>query len=151
MQTFLPYDDFKACAKVLDPVRGRKQIIEAKQIILVLLGGSFVEYRGQRIKVSDGGLPHHPVVDMWRGHELELALYGIAFHDEFGGNGYRAARFLFDEMVRIVGDGQVVMPRWMGDPDFHSAHRAMLLKKDAEFYGDHGWTDTAEDYIWPKA
>jgi len=42
------------------------------------------------------------------------------------------------------------MPPWLGDDDFHSSHRANLLRKDSEHYGEFGWQeDSSLPYVWP--
>jgi hypothetical protein len=43
-----------------------------------------------------------------------------------------------------------VDPSWLGDPQFHAAHRSNLLRKDPEYYGKFGWTEPDDlEYPWP--
>jgi hypothetical protein len=59
LQTFLPYLDFVACARVLDSRRLGKQRVEALQILRALL-------------VPEYGWRHHPAVLMWKGYPEAL-------------------------------------------------------------------------------
>jgi hypothetical protein len=37
----------------------------------------------------------------------------------------------------------------LGNEEFHSSHRANLLRKDFECYTKQGWTDNPDDpYVW---
>jgi hypothetical protein len=37
----------------------------------------------------------------------------------------------------------------LGTEEFHSSHRANLLRKDSEYYSKHGWTEDPNDpYVW---
>ena len=62
MQTFLPYPDYAASAKVLDRQRLGKQRVENLQIIKALLDPTY-------------GWQNHPAVKMWRGHIISCLLY----------------------------------------------------------------------------
>jgi hypothetical protein len=62
MQTFLPYPDFEATARVLDWRRLGKQRVECMQILNALHGTS-------------KGWVNHPAVRMWRGYEDALETY----------------------------------------------------------------------------
>lgn len=49
-----------------------------------------------------------------------------------------------------VIEGDVVMPPWMGDTDFHASHRSNLLKKNIEYYSRWGWQEPHDlEYVWP--
>src|SRR5512137_3071828 len=132
MQTFLPYPDFAATAKVLDYGRLGKQRVEARQIIETLIGVS-------------KGWSHHPAVKMWRGHEAALALYLKAIIDDWVSRGYRNEA----QVVHVLDDGHVAvhfggrpgivlgscsgpiaMPSWLGNEAFHASHRSNLLRKN---------------------
>ena len=46
-------------------------------------------------------------------------------------------------------EGEFVLPYWLGNEEFHSSHRANLLRKDSEYYSKHGWTEDPNDpYVW---
>ena len=43
----------------------------------------------------------------------------------------------------------IVYPWWLGG-EIHTTHRAALLHKDPEFYGEYEWTESPElNYHWP--
>lgn len=76
MQTFLPFEDFTECAKVLDYRRLGKQRIESCQILNTLAGNS-------------KGWINHPAVKMWRGYENVLIKYNLAICKEWVAKGYK--------------------------------------------------------------
>lgn len=42
------------------------------------------------------------------------------------------------------------LPTWLGNEDFHAAHRSNLLRKDHVWYGIFGWTEPDDlPYVWP--
>jgi len=129
MQTFLPYPDFHASARVLDYRRLGKQRVEARQI-------------GKAIR-DGGGWSKHPAVTMWRGYENALIQYGNVMIQEWMRRGYK-------NTMEIIAIESCVMPPWMGDEAFHASHRGNLLRKDRAWYGRYGWTENADlPYIWP--
>lgn len=134
MQTFLPYPSFSASAAALDYRRLGKQRVEAWQILMSLLGK------------ADWPSPNHPGVKMWKGHLAALCTYGTAICEEWIRRGYR------DSMLeRFACSEPVQAPAWLGDPEFHAAHRSNLLRKDPVHYGRLGWTEPADmPYVWPK-
>lgn len=141
MQTFLPHADFTRTARCLDNKRLGKQRVEAKQILLALERGS-------------GGWIHHPAVKMWKGHNHALVEYGIAISLEWLNRGFKDTLlnwFHNKHLDMLFND--VTFPSWLGREDIHSSHRARLLDKDPEWYGQFGWTETPrtqeQGYIWP--
>src|SRR3954471_18110132 len=76
MQTFLPYPDFTATARVLDPRRLGKQRVEALQVLRALT-------------VPGYGWRHHPGGGMWRGYEEALTRYGLEICREWCALGHR--------------------------------------------------------------
>jgi Pyrimidine dimer DNA glycosylase len=148
MQTFLPYPDFAACARVLDTRRLGKQRVEALQIVRALL-------------VPDYGWRHHPAVLMWKGHPEALGRYGIEVCGEWRARGFAdtcqpkilAHLGLLDvELVRgqeeLAAAG--ALPPWLGDAALHRSHQSALLRKDPEFYGPR-FPGVPDDlpYVWP--
>lgn len=139
MQTFLPYPEFAASARVLDRQRLGKQRLEALHVLRLLLGHG----RGP-------GWRSHPVVAMWRGHENALALYGMAICSEWRRRGYADAQL---PLFRAAFDPERTLrpPPWLGVPELHASHRANLLRKDPAFYGRYGWDeDPSLPYLWPS-
>jgi len=70
---------------------------------------------------------------MWRGYEEALAAYGAPSAG----------------VVRLL-DRLGLVPPWLGDEDFHRAHRSSLLRKDPDRYGPE-FGDVPPDlpYVWP--
>ncbi|HEX5858750.1 MAG TPA: MSMEG_6728 family protein [Microbacterium sp.] len=142
MQTFLPFPSFAESAGALDPARLGKQRVETLQ----LLRANTIPTYGWR---------HHPAAKMWRGYLPALVSYGLAMTDAWTAMGrpdtVRPQLLEFAPEVDGVPQDQLEVPSWLGDPDFHLAHRSNLLRKDHVFYGPK-FGDIPDDlpYIWPK-
>ncbi|MCO6000035.1 MSMEG_6728 family protein [Actinoallomurus rhizosphaericola] len=149
MQTFLPYADFAATARVLDQRRLGKQRVEALQVL-----------RG--LTVPGYGWRHHPAVRMWAGYEEALTCYGLAICREWCSTGRRdtCAVSLSTELreARLIPAARDqaelaeagALPPWLGDPDFHRSHQSSLLRKDPGHYAQF-FPDVPDDlpYVWP--
>ncbi|MFQ3578873.1 MAG: pyrimidine dimer DNA glycosylase/endonuclease V [Bacteroidales bacterium] len=137
MQTFLPYPDFQKSAKILDKRRVWKQVVEAKQILDVLLS-----------KKQRGAWVNHPATRMWRGYEGALIKYYNIFYIEC--LIYRNIRI---KKLKIKIPHNVVYPPWLGDERVHSSHRGRLLNKYPEYYSQFGWNEEPipqnQGYFWP--
>lgn len=137
MQTFLPYANFADSAACLDRQRLGKQRVEAKQILMTLEG----KVRGWR---------SHPAVRMWQGYADVLALYGWTVCTEWRRRGYiDTLRPYFGERVPKQ---DFAVPAWLGNEEFHLAHRANLVRKLPEWYGKL-WPDVgpSDEYVWPES
>lgn len=136
MQTFLPYPDLAASAKVLDMRRLGKQRVEVLQILATLCE----DRKGWR---------NHPAVRMWRGFEPALARYGDAVCAEWTGRGYRdTCQAKMRGFVPAEADGE--LPPWFGDAALHASHRSNLLRKDGQWYGKFNWHEGPDlPYVWP--
>ncbi len=134
MQTFLPYPDYRQSAAVLDSKR---------------LGNQF--YR-EGLTLLRGKWANHPASRMWHGHRGSLALYLLCCATELASRGWFYPDHV-QEVIDAMKDCEVcelTAPDWLGDPDFHAAHRSNLLRKDPEWYGQFGWTEPDDlPYIWP--
>lgn len=131
MQTFLPYPAFDKCAEVLDRQRLGKQRVEAMQIIRTLLGETH-------------GWTRHPAVLMWAEYIGALKVYYNCMLFEWARRGYQNIK-----LQPVVQDCFLV-PRWLGNEALHASHRAALLAKNPEWYGQFEWTEKPEiNYIWP--
>jgi Pyrimidine dimer DNA glycosylase len=148
MQTFLPYPDFTASARVLDTRRLGKQRVEALQVVRALLR-------------PDYGWRNHPAVLMWRGYEEALGRYGIEICRAWRARGFadtceQKIRADLDRFGIGLVRGQDelaaagALPPWLGDGALHRSHRSALLRKDPEQYGPtfHGLPDDLP-YVWP--
>lgn len=149
MQTFLPHPEFERSARVLDPRRLGKQRVEALQLLNALT-------------VPGHGYRNHPAAKMWTGHEEALVRYALTVCAVWGELGFRdtvattvtghlrdrlgIAKVRTERALARAGD----LPPWIGDEQFHRAHRSNLLRKDPEHYRQH-FPDVPDDleYIWP--
>jgi hypothetical protein len=132
MQTFLPYQDFKKSFKVLDWRRLGKQRVEAHQILNVLLE-----------RTDTKGWRNHPITRMWDGYEPALQHYFNLCVEEWMERGYNNT-MKFEPITE-----EIIYPHWLGDFEFHSSHRANLLRKDYEYYSQFGWKDNSTNpYTW---
>jgi hypothetical protein len=146
MQTFLPYPSYTKSAQVLDRQRLGKQRLENHQLLRALLD-------------PEAGYKNHPATKMWRGHELALAAYHRAivyeWHDIRGYKDTMGAKVaqLITDFADSIPDPAASRrdPGWLGNPEFHRAHRSNLIRKDPEFYvpifGDRIPPDL--EYVWP--
>jgi len=132
MQTFLPYESFSQSAKVLDWRRLGKQRVEGMQIINAI-GNP-----------KQKGWKNHPIVIMWTPYVESLKYYTNTIIDEWITRGYNNNMEIYE-----LNFLKIKFPHWMGDERFHSSHRANLLRKDSEWYGQYGWTENSESpYVW---
>lgn len=137
MQTFVPLGaDFAGNARVLDRQRLGKQRVEGLQILNTLCGVS-------------NGWRSHPIVKMWDGYENALIDYVVAMCDEWTSRGYkdtcRGKVLAFRERL----SSQVVLPEWLHDSGVQESHRANLVRKLPEHYGQF-WPDVDPtlEYKW---
>ena len=133
MQTFLPYPDFKKSLESLDNKRLGKQRVETYQLIAGLEGR--LTLTG---KAYSKGRINHPISQMFRNNIPALKQYLNDSIDVW------VARGKNNTMKKEVITEEIVMPVWFGDETFHKSHRANLLRKDAIYYGAHGWVDNSE-------
>jgi hypothetical protein len=115
MQTFLPYPNFLASAKLLDKRRCFKQVVEAKQILDILQNKS-------------SGWKNHPIVKMWNDYDGALIEYYNTFYEYCKSN----HKIKFQKMQFIYGPIFFNKPQWVGNEKFHYSHRANLLRKATE-------------------
>lgn len=148
MQTFLPYDNFAASAEVIDNDRlGNQCYRECTTLFRILTEG------------RTGGWSTHPACLMWRGYEGALAEYSKALAIEMGRrtktDGSPKWRPEVVQRWSTFWHLQAKLyksplPPWLGDEQFHLAHRSNLLRKMPEHYRQF-WPDERDDlpYIWP--
>lgn len=142
MQTFLPHPSFGYSASVLDDKRLGKQRVETLQIMSAL--------------VENKGWVHHPATKMWQGYEFSLLKYQYAICYEwyiFRGYADTCLRKTIDLFYSkpYLRDNRAD-PWWLGNPDFHAAHRSNLIHKDPDHYGPifSGFeTPLDMEYVWP--
>lgn len=171
LQTFLPYADYDESARVLDNKRLFKQAVEALQIMQAMTQRRLVsQYQGQGPRGGTKWLPlpedqwyiehrrvgwgNHPATRMWVGAGFELLQYQDAICAEVrrrgrdDGNLVKKIDLVFIDAVDYMEMNGT--PKWYGVPGFHESHRANLLHKDPEHYGQFGWTEEPQEgYLWP--
>lgn len=144
MQTFLPYENFRKSAEVLDGRRLGKQRSESIILMKTLLG----------MYEKGGGWPNHPATKMWKGHERSLLEYSVEICLEWQRRGNKDKCL---EWFCSVAERQGWLknqthspPRWLGWEKFHRSHRSNLLRKMPEHYRTY-WPDEPDDlpYVWP--
>jgi len=148
VQTFLPYPDFAATARVLDPKRLGKQRVEVIQVVRALTRAHY-------------GWQRHPAVLMWKGYEEALGRYGMEIVREWTSLGFGdtcgptiradlAAAGVPELRSQAELAAAHALPDWLGDKALHRSHRSALLRKDPDWYGSR-FTDVPDDldYVWP--
>lgn len=148
MQTFLPLPDIHQTMTVLDYRRLGKQRVEAFQLLCALGDRWALHRRVEQGKppLKRNGWASHPAALMWRGHNDALKFYMNACIDAWVARGYN------NTMVHAPLGYTPNMPDWFGDEAFHASHRSNLLRKDAEWYGQFGWSEPDDlEYVWPDA
>jgi len=149
VQTFLPYADFGATARVLDKRRLGKQRVETIQVLRALT-------------VAGYGWRHHPAAKMWAGYEEALVRYGLDICAVWCdlGNADTCSGTLVADLTRGTGLSSPrvqpdlaaagELPPWLGDPAFHRSHQSALVRKDAAHYRPI-FNDVPDDlpYVWP--
>ena len=124
MRILLPYPDFAASARALDPLRLGQQRLDAALLLAAL---------------EDGGpFSTHPEAQRWRGYEEALRAYLAAVVEEGVRRGYRRRTWLRPSAVGYP------LPPWLGDEALHASHRSYLLREDPERYGRFGWKDLSD-------
>lgn len=157
MQVFIPFADLHETARVLDPKRLNKQLVETDQILRAILRLTIAP-DGAVVPREPRGWVNHPAVRAWREAPYGLLIHSQALMQERYRRGLKHGHKSYDNMVAIINHAGVArwgatLPSWWGREDIHSSHRARLLDKDPEWYGQFGWTETprseAEGYVWP--
>jgi hypothetical protein len=139
LQTFLPYADFNLSAQMLDVKRLGKQRLETMQILKALTN-------------PDYGWQHHPATQMWRGHGKLLVSYGVAICNHWRSYGYKDTCLEKIEALDVFDESEQASPWWLGKPELHASHRAMLFRKDPVSYQRLANTFSRDitDYFWPR-
>jgi hypothetical protein len=141
MNTFLPYPNYLATAKVLDRARLGKQRVEGYQILRILLG-------------LTNGWKNHPAVKMWRGYEYQLVRYVHDICWEWSQRGYKDT--VGEKVAKLYIERRIfeqppTEPPWLRDWAFHLSHQSNLVRKDPAFYGPKfPGVPPNLPYVWPK-
>lgn len=142
MQTFLPYPSFEQSVKALDMKRLGKQRVEGFQILRILNN-----------QTTTKGWANHPATKMWRGHRGALKQYVQTAINEWKSRGYKNTIDL-----SVFADDEKNMPKWIGDEQFHTAHKSNLIRKqlkatskiDRDYQKMFDGVPATLPYIWPE-
>jgi hypothetical protein len=151
MQTFLPFSDFAASARVLDQRRLGRQRVEALQL-------------QRAVTVPGYGWRHHPAARMWAGYEEALVRYGLEICAVWRDRGFRdtceatmRADLLRAKRITVVRAQEELTaadeaPDWLGDEAVHRSHQSALVRKDPAHYRRF-FPDVPDDlpYVWPES
>ena len=149
MQTFLPYPDFKKSAQCLDNKRLGKQRVEVLQLLQTFLP----DYNKK-------GWLNHPARLMWKNNLPSLLFYGLTICEEWIKRGFKDTcvekmKNIFYKIYPYIGSFTLGLfmhqkPNWL-TKEFCASHRSNLLRKNPDWYGQFGWTESNDlPYIWPK-
>jgi len=140
MQVFLPCESFFETAKCLDKKRLFKQLVECRQV-LATIGVPLKKNDGTPYKASH---VNHPIHKMWKGHAEMLKVYHNYILDECL---YRGIKTMIQPLQ--IDRMRMTYPSFIGDKEFHDAHKSNLLKKMPEHYGQFGWDVEPDlEYLW---
>ena len=125
MQTFLPYSDFRECARILDNKRLNKQIVEAYQI--------YTDRVPQK---------NHPACLMWANHKTALTMYMGMMCIEYNTR-FNKPHSVVEKVFAVHGDDicfylslrERPVPLFARDTLVNLSHCVNLVRKDPDFYG----------------
>lgn len=101
---------------------------------------------------------HHPVLDMWRGYEFALGIYGMMLNMEFtfqrGYAHHECFRFYYLNIKELQKEDPGFCyegPPWLRDAAVLKSHRSNLQRLVPDDYKDQ-WKVAPKNwpYIWPR-
>jgi hypothetical protein len=147
---FLPYPDFKECAKILNTKHLCKQRLEAYQIINAIEAELKMkkecEMKNSKEKKRIGWI-NHPACTMWKENLEALKYYCNVMIDEVVRRGYKNSIEKYDVK-------NITYPWYIGYKPFHYSHQASLLRKNPKDYIKY-FKNLPEayresGYVWPS-
>jgi hypothetical protein len=151
--TYLPYSDFAGTFKCLSDYDVGRQMHEAGLALDYIVGLG-----------SDKLWPRRRVTRMWHDYPCALALYHslvIREHVMRGGRPMRVPAYdIYHEYKietlhyahrKMVPVEEIEYPPWLGEEKLRDSHRAALLVRNPEHYGQFGWdVDISTPLWWPE-
>lgn len=134
MQVFVPQNTFEESVACLDDRRLYKQVLEALQLLGVILDLPKVDGSPRT------GWRNHPATLQWKPWPGALRKYAEVGIRECARRGMKTAP-LEKMLARVPSLPSEEMPSWWGEERVHSSHRARLLQKDFEHYSQFGWQE----------
>lgn len=119
-KTLHPYEDFDACARILDS----KRLGQTRKNNIVLMRF-----------LRDGTYIGQPSVEMWRPHAYWLMRYAVAIIAEWNRRGFKQGAAwshtieIFSELP-ISMQQSSVRPEWLSRPDLHLSHQSNLIRRE---------------------
>lgn len=140
MLTLLPSEDFLASAATLDKRRLINQRTQCLALLrLVLLSGH----------TSPGVTANDPSVLMWEHWNNALVLYGLAVCVEANARGIGDSMNAISNIASYVNHSRTYeMPPWLGVPELHASHRALLLSRSPDYYSKFNWSEAPSTRLW---
>ena len=132
MQTFMPFPSFEKSMQILDFKRLGNQRRESTQIYKIITK-----------EIYSKQYNNHPAVNMWRTYENALALYTNTCIQEWINRKYK------NNMPFLPIYGEIIMPDWIGNKEFHLSHQSNLLRKKPEYYSKYFDVPNNLNYYWP--
>lgn len=86
--------------------------------------------------VSNGWV-NHPVTQMWRGHEMQLAEFGLTCCEEWEARGYnpRKTKTTLEWQLNCASeDSNMAKPAWFGLTEVHLEYQGLLIYKNPGYY-----------------
>lgn len=149
---FIPFQDFKQCAAVLDKKRLWAQIREAIQVSKI---AKRIREAKNEEELKAIGYRNHPVTKMWKDYPEASRYYICVMTDEL------VTRYPdFDtkwilENIAFLGgwihsEEGIVFPPFLEDARVRESHRSSLWHKDPEHYKDFAqYGKQYSSYVWP--
>ena len=138
MQTWLPDEDFIKSAKALRTKELGRQRVDAKMALNALL------YPERESKWR-----FHPVCWMWKGYERLLMKYYDAVVREWKQRGHKHTMEFDNQTWYRLRKSYLRTPWWMGQPEFHVAQQAHLIRRFGDHYEKQFPSAWETPVVWP--
>lgn len=148
MITWLPYQNYRKVARILDSHRITNQI--KTNYVLMKLSFQLTVAPEEPARFYS-----HPAFQMWHPYQLSLLKYQVAMCEEQIKRGKTVAMLprtyeLVDQYLRLGGELSQGRPKWLGMKALHISHQSNLVHKDPERYRKY-FPDVPDhfEYFWP--
>jgi hypothetical protein len=155
LTTWLPLPSFKDSVKSLNNAHLGLQRIQVLELM-----ETFHAIPEDESQLPDSYISHdldpdddEPILNMWRGYELQLIEYGLECCEE-----YQLRKGKRDKIYKKLSahlewatteDASFAKPNWFGDVDFHLSHQAELVRLDPKHYRPQFIVDVERELVWP--
>lgn len=138
MKILLPYPNFSLSAKVMHTADLFDTLHDIETALSVL---------HQTDEAAADTLWEDSCIQAWRGHEAQLAEYGLTILDEARTRVYTLETVCKECFFEMKGhqeslthhqlaaeSGGLAHPDWMGNTNLHTSHKSELLRSHPDFY-----------------